>query len=54
MESCLGTLKTELELTEYTDGLEAVHKLSSYVNYHNLDRRHFALSASPQLNLRDN
>ncbi len=43
MESCFGTLKTELELTEYEDSLEAVRELSSYVRYYNLDRRHSSL-----------
>jgi putative transposase len=43
MESCFGTLKTELELTEYADSLEAVRELSSYVRYYNLDRKHSSL-----------
>jgi transposase InsO family protein len=43
MESCFGTLKTELELTEYADSLEAVRELSSYVSYYNRDRRHSSL-----------
>lgn len=43
MESCFGTLKTELELSEYTDSMEAVRELSSYVVYYNQDRRHSSL-----------
>jgi transposase InsO family protein len=43
MESCFGTLKTELELTEYVDSLEAVRELSGYVRYYNLDRKHSSL-----------
>jgi len=43
MESCSGTLKTELELVEYNDSLEAIRALSSYVSYYNLDRRHSSL-----------
>ena len=43
MESCFGTLKTELELTEYADSLEAVRELSGYVSYYNRDRRHSSL-----------
>lgn len=43
MESCFGTLKTELELTEYADSLEAVRELSSYLRYYNQDRRHSSL-----------
>ena len=43
MESCFGTLKTELELSEYADSTEAVRELSSYVRYYNLDRKHSSL-----------
>jgi transposase InsO family protein len=43
MESCFGTLKTELELSEFDDSLEAVRELSRYVSYYNLDRRHSSL-----------
>jgi transposase InsO family protein len=43
MESCFGTIKTELELSEYADGVEAVRELSSYVHYYNVERRHSSL-----------
>jgi putative transposase len=43
MESCFGTLKTELELSEFDDSLEAVRELSSYLSYYNRDRRHSSL-----------
>jgi transposase InsO family protein len=43
MESCFGTLKTELELSDYADSLEAVRELSSYMVYYNQDRRHSSL-----------
>jgi transposase InsO family protein len=43
MESCFGTLKTELELSEFEDSLEAVRELSEYVSYYNRDRRHSSL-----------
>ena len=43
MESCFGTVKTELELSEYADSTEAVRELSSYVRYYNLDRKHSSL-----------
>jgi transposase InsO family protein len=43
MESCFGTLKTELELTAYADNLEAVRELSVYVHYYNQDRKHSSL-----------
>ena len=43
MESCFGTLKTELELTEYADSVEAVRELSTYLHYYNQDLRHSSL-----------
>ena len=43
MESCFGTLKTELELSAFEDSLEAVRELSEYVNYYNRDRRHSSI-----------
>lgn len=43
MESCFGTLKTELELDEYEDAAEAVLELSSYITYYNVERRHSSL-----------
>jgi putative transposase len=43
MESCFGTVKTELELVEYVSGPEAVRELTSYVRYYNADRRHSSL-----------
>jgi transposase InsO family protein len=43
MESCFGTVKTELELVEYADGPAAVRDLSSYIRYYNGERRHSSL-----------
>jgi transposase InsO family protein len=43
MESCFGTLKTELELTEYSDSVEAVRELSTCLHYYNQDRCHSSL-----------
>ena len=43
MESCFGTVKTELELVEYANGPEAVRELTSYVRYYNGSRRHSSL-----------
>jgi putative transposase len=40
MESCFGTVKTELELVEYSSSWEAVREIRSYVSYYNLERRH--------------
>lgn len=43
MESCFGTVKTELELVEYADGPEAVRELTGYIHYYNGERRHSSL-----------
>ena len=42
-ESCFGTIKTELELTDYADDPAAVRELSEYVRYYNFERRHSSL-----------
>jgi putative transposase len=43
MESCFGTLKTELELVEYGGDPEAVREVSEYIRYYNVERRHSSL-----------
>jgi transposase InsO family protein len=43
MESCFGTLKTELELVEYSGDPEALRELSEYIRYYNVERRHSSL-----------
>ena len=43
MESCFGTVKTELELVEYEGNPEAIRELSDYVRYYNVERRHSSL-----------
>ncbi len=43
MESCFGTVKTELELVEYASGPEAMRELTSYIRYYNAERRHSSL-----------
>jgi putative transposase len=43
MESCFGTVKTELELVEYAGGAEAIRELSEYIRYYNVERRHSSL-----------
>jgi putative transposase len=46
MESCFGTLKTEL--VEYGGEPEAVREISDYIRYYNVERRHSSLGyASP-------
>jgi putative transposase len=44
MESCFGTIKTELEMTEYEDRSSALPELVSYLTYYNLERRHSSLN----------
>jgi transposase InsO family protein len=43
MESCFGTLKTELEMTEYQTQREALKEIGDYIAYYNLERRHSSL-----------
>lgn len=43
MESCYGTVKTELELVEYGGDPEAVREISEYIRYYNVERRHSSL-----------
>lgn len=43
MESCFGTIKTELEMTEYDHCRAARMEIASYVAYYNTERRHSSL-----------
>lgn len=43
MESCFGTIKTELEMTSYSTLEEARRELEEYINYYNAIRRHSSL-----------
>lgn len=43
MESCFGTLKTELELQPYRSATIARKELPAYIRYYNCRRRHSAL-----------
>jgi len=44
MESCFGTIKTELEMTEYQNSRQAPQDIASYLAYYNHDRRHSSLN----------
>ena len=44
MESCFGTIKTELEMTEYENRLVAKREVASYICYYNTARRHSSLN----------
>jgi putative transposase len=43
MESCFGTVKTELQLVDYADDAAAVRELIEYFHYYDLERRHSSL-----------
>lgn len=43
MESCFGTIKTELEMTEYDHCHAARNEIASYLAYYNSERRHSSL-----------
>jgi len=44
MESCFGTIKTELEMTEYHNSRLARQDIASYLAYYNHHRRHSSLN----------
>jgi transposase InsO family protein len=44
LESCFGTIKTELEMTEYQDSRDARTDIAAYLAYYNLERRHSSLN----------
>ena len=44
MESCFGTIKTELEMTEYKNYSEALKDIKDYISYYNFDRKHSTLN----------
>ncbi|QDU89499.1 Integrase core domain protein [Pirellulimonas nuda] len=43
MESCFGTFKTELEMTEYANHTIAFREIGGYIAYYNHERKHSAL-----------
>jgi putative transposase len=43
MESCFGTVKTELELVDYAGSPEAIREILEYIRYYNVERRHSSL-----------
>ena len=43
MESCFGTIKTELEMTNYESFQVAHREIRDYINYYNAIRRHSSL-----------
>lgn len=43
MESCFGTFKTELEMTEYENCATARREIAEYIDYYRVERKHSAL-----------
>ncbi len=43
MESCFGTLKRELEMTEYENHNTANAEIAGYIRYYNIERKHSSL-----------
>ncbi len=43
IESCFGTIKTELEMTEYQNERVAAGEIAEFVRYYNHERRHSSL-----------
>jgi putative transposase len=43
MESCFGTIKTELEMTEYENQQVARREIGEYIDYYRIERKHSAL-----------
>jgi transposase InsO family protein len=43
MESCFGTIKTEMEMTSYESLAHARREIEEYVNYYNAIRRHSSI-----------
>tara|TARA_R110002049_G_scaffold300016_1_gene490566 strand:+ start:5570 stop:6442 length:873 start_codon:yes stop_codon:yes gene_type:complete len=43
MESCFGTIKTELQMTEYESYREALSELTEFIAYYNTSRLHSSL-----------
>lgn len=43
MESCFGTIKTELEMTEYENHQAARSEIGDYIDYYLTERKHSAL-----------
>jgi transposase InsO family protein len=43
MESCFGTIKNELQMTEYENYREALKELTEFIDYYNTSRLHSSL-----------
>jgi putative transposase len=54
MESCFGTIKTELEMTEYKNYHDALKEIRSYITYYNFERKHSALGYQTPIQFEQN
>ena len=43
MESCFGTIKTELSMEDYASHADAVGEIRSYIHYYDNERLHSSL-----------
>jgi putative transposase len=43
MESCFGTIKMELEMTEYEDKQTALREIRAFIAYYNTQRKHSSI-----------
>jgi putative transposase len=50
MESCFGTIKNELEMTEYKNYRLARAEIDNYIRYYNTQRKHSASTIKLQAN----
>ena len=54
MESCFGTIKTELEMTEYKNMQIAELELAEYFTYYNCDRKHSGIGYQTPIQFENN
>ena len=54
MESCFGTIKTELEMTEYKNMQDAEKELAEYFVYYNCDRKHSGIGYQTPIQFENN
>ena len=54
MESCFGTIKTELEMTEYNSMQDAEKELAEYFAYYNCDRKHSGIGYQTPIQFENN
>lgn len=43
-ESCFGTIKNELQMTEYQSSSEARREIAEFIRYYNFERTHSSIN----------